>query len=109
MITQPRIVNRCWCKQNKRCAVHDPHRLKEDVLFAWNKGGDFFLCPDTLCNRNTRTLCEPWPQGDRWLLISKQVEGGSLAELSQMTGLNTCQLLAKSGMSGDPVVRPGLA
>ncbi len=28
------------------------------------------------------------PEDDRWLLISKEVEGFSLAELSQMTGLN---------------------
>ncbi len=27
------------------------------------------------------------PEGDRWLLISKEVEGFSLSELSQMTGL----------------------
>ena len=27
------------------------------------------------------------PEGDRWLLISKEVEGFSLAELSEMTGL----------------------
>jgi RNA polymerase sigma-70 factor (ECF subfamily) len=28
------------------------------------------------------------PEDDRWLLISKEVEGFSLAELSEMTGLN---------------------
>ena len=28
------------------------------------------------------------PKNDRWLLISKEVEGFSLAELSEMTGLN---------------------
>jgi len=28
------------------------------------------------------------PENDRWLLISKEVEGFSLAELSEMTGLN---------------------
>jgi RNA polymerase sigma-70 factor (ECF subfamily) len=28
------------------------------------------------------------PEDDRWLLISKEVEGFSLAELSQMTGLS---------------------
>ena len=28
------------------------------------------------------------PEDDRWLLIAKEVEGFSLAELSQMTGLN---------------------
>jgi RNA polymerase sigma-70 factor (ECF subfamily) len=33
-------------------------------------------------------LLAPIPEEDRWLLIAKEVEGFSLAELSQMTGLN---------------------
>jgi RNA polymerase sigma-70 factor (ECF subfamily) len=35
------------------------------------------------------------PENDRWLLISKEVEGFSLTELSQMTGLNENTLKVK--------------
>jgi len=35
------------------------------------------------------------PEHDRWLLISKEVEGFSLAELSELTGLNESTIKIK--------------
>ena len=70
-----------------RIAVNECYRFRSKERLPLVCPGDSPLDATTRHTKVFKLLADI-PENDRWLLISKEVEGFSLAELSQITGLN---------------------
>jgi RNA polymerase sigma-70 factor (ECF subfamily) len=85
-------VNECYgFLRKKRCKLVYPSDSPDDTLaLRMEAVADGCPTPDrTAMQRDfLNKLLVRIPEDDRWLLVAKEVEGFSLAELSQMTGLN---------------------
>ena len=83
-------VNECYdsCGRNGSHTTYSSDSL-DDAQAPRMEIADWRPTPDrTAMQRDfINKLLADVPEGDRWLLIAKEVEGFSIAELSQMTGL----------------------
>jgi len=85
-------VNECYgFLRKRRFKLVYPSDSTDDTLPAPLEAiADVRPTPDRIAMQRDfiNKLLSGIPEHDRWLLISKEVEGFSLAELSEMTGLN---------------------
>jgi RNA polymerase sigma-70 factor (ECF subfamily) len=85
-------VNECYglLRKKRLTQAHSSGSPDAATLLRMNDIADLHLTHDQIALQRDliNKLLARIPEEDRWLLIAKEVEGFSVAELSEMTGIN---------------------